>query len=108
MSALAERVALRSGTRERAHRPVAGGVLWIVVLAALLAGIVAVNVIVLQLNVQLDDLTRQRAELRADNAKLRAQLSSAAANARIARDAQDGLGLVAADPTTTTYVRLAP
>jgi cell division protein FtsL len=108
MSALAERVALRSGKRERARRPMAGGVLWIVVLAAFLAGIVAVNVVVLQLNVRLDDLTRQRAELRADNAKLRAQLSSAAANARIARDAHDGLGLVAADPTTTTYVRLTP
>jgi cell division protein FtsL len=108
MSALTERVALRSGKRERVRRPVTGGVLWIVLLAALLAGIVAVNVIVLQLNVQLDDLTRQRAELRADNAKLRAQLSSAAANARIARDARDGLGLVAADPTTTTYVRLVP
>jgi cell division protein FtsL len=108
MSALAERVAVGSAKRERARRPVTGGVLWIVVLAALLAGIVAVNVIVLQLNVQLDGLTRQRAELRADNAKLRAQLSSAAANARIARDARDGLGLVAADPATTTYVRLAP
>ena len=66
------------------------------------------NVVVLQLNVRLDGLARERADLRADNAKLRAQLSSAAANARIARDAREGLGLVAADPTTTTYVRLDP
>ena len=85
-----------------------GGVVWIVVLAVLLAGIVAVNVLVLQLNVSLDGLARERTELRADNAKLRAQLSSSAANARIARDSQREFGLQAADPTTTTYVRLMP
>jgi cell division protein FtsL len=108
MSTLAQRARAGVGRRERASRPVAGGVLWIVLLAGLLAGVVAVNVVVLQLNVRLDGLTQERTELRADNAKLRAQLSSAAANARIARDAHDGLGLVAADPTTTTYVLLAP
>ena len=108
MSALAQVRSRRVTTTRGARRPVAGGVLWIVVVAALLAGVVAVNVVVLQLNVRLDGLARERADLRADNAKLRAQLSSAAANARIARDAREGLGLVAADPTTTTYVRLDP
>ena len=43
-----------------------GGVVWIVVLAVLLAGVVAVNVAVLQLNVQLDELGRERIQLRAD------------------------------------------
>ena len=43
-----------------------GGVVWIVVLAVLLAGIVAVNVAVLQLNVRLDELGRERVQLRAD------------------------------------------
>ena len=110
MSAVAQAARVEAGKRmpRARRRPVAGGVLWIVVVAALLAGIVAVNVVVLQLNVRLDELQRQRTELRADNAKLRAQLSSAAANARIARDAREQLGLQAADPTTTTYVRLAP
>jgi cell division protein FtsL len=112
MSALAPSARASASGRGRGaaakRRPVAGGVLWIVLLAALLAGVVAVNVVVLQLNVRLDGLSRQRTELRADNAKLRAQLSSAAANARIARDAQGRLGLQAADPSTTTYVRLAP
>ena len=108
MSALAQSARVASPRREGARRPVAGGLLWIFVVAALLAGVVAVNVFVLQLNVRLDGLAGERADLRADNAKLRAQLSSAAANARIARDAHDGLGLVAADPTTTTYVRLDP
>ncbi len=111
MSALAQGARVGASRRARktaARRPVTGGVLWIVVLAALLAGIVAVNVLVLQLNVSLDGLARERTELRADNAKLRAQLSSSAANARIARDSQRELGLQAADPTTTTYVRLMP
>ena len=40
--------------------PFAGGILWIVVVGALLAGIVAVNVVVLQLNMQFDGLSRQR------------------------------------------------
>ncbi len=88
MSALAPTARVASVRRERARRPVAGGVLWIVVFAALLAGVVAVNVVVLQLNVRLDALSRERVELRADNAKLRAQLSSAAANASASRVAQ--------------------
>lgn len=83
-----------------------GGALWIVVVGALLAGIVAVNVLVLQLNVRLDALGRERASLKADNARLRSQLSSASAKARIDRDAAGKLGLQAADPLTTTYVHL--
>ncbi len=43
-----------------------GGVLWIVVIGSLLAGVVAINVLVLRLNVELDDLRRTRAELKAD------------------------------------------
>jgi len=59
-----------------------GGILWIVLVAALLAGVVAINVLVLRLNVQLDDLRHDRAELKAEIASTRAQLSSASANAR--------------------------
>ncbi|MBA2332819.1 MAG: cell division protein FtsL [Actinobacteria bacterium] len=99
--------------RKPAARPLArprpfGGVLWIVVLGALLAGVVAVNVAVLQLNVRLDDLGRERIQLRADNARLSSQLSSAAAAARIEAQARKRLGLVPADPSTTAYVQLAP
>jgi cell division protein FtsL len=90
------------------RRPFAGGVLWIAAVGVLLAGIVAINVLVLQLNVELDGLGRERAGLMADNARLRSQLSTASANARIERDATAKLGLYAADPLTTTYVRLAP
>jgi cell division protein FtsL len=113
MSAIAEapvaREARRAKSKGRSSRaPFAGGVAWIVVVGALLAGIVAVNVLVLQLNMQFDGLSRQRAQLKADNALLRSQLSSASANVRIEEAATTRLGLVAADPLTTTYVRLDP
>ncbi len=99
-------VARRSKRVRSSARPFAGGVLWIVAVGILLAGIVAVNVVVLQLNMQLDGLGRERAELKADNARLRSRLSSASANARIERDATTKLGLQAADPLTLTYVDL--
>ena len=91
--------------RPRARRGVAGGAIWIAVAAVLLAGIVALNVALLRLNVQLDKLNAERTRLRADKQALASQLSLAAASPRIqglaARE-----GLVPADPTQTTYVRL--
>jgi len=80
------------------------GVTWIVVLAVLLAGLVAVNVADLQLNVRLDKLNRERATLRADNAALESQLSSAGATPRIESLARNKLGLVYAH--ATRYVEL--
>jgi cell division protein FtsL len=92
----------------RRRRTFAGGVLWIVVLGVLLAGIVAVNVAVLQLTVGVDRLGSERAELKADNARLRSRLSSASASMRVEREARMRLGLVPADPLRTTFVRLGP
>lgn len=83
-----------------------GGVLWIILFAALLAGVVAVNVTVLRLNLELDQVGRERTELRADISRLRSELSSASATSRIDRLAQRELGLVPADPDATIYVRL--
>src|SRR6266511_4103572 len=98
-------VKTRSNRRvERSARPkhrVAGGVLWIVLVTALLAGVVAMNVAVLQLNVASDKIARQRAALLAKNAELKSQLSSAAATARIQSLAHNRLGLVPADPDQT-------
>lgn len=95
--------------RARAGRSAfTGGVLWIVGVAALLAGVVAINVFVLRLNVELDDLRRTRAEIKAEIATTRAQLSSASANARIETQAASKLGLVEADPNATTYLELDP
>ena len=88
------------------QRRVAGGVFWIGVVAALLAGVVALNVAVLRLNMKLDRLGRERADLRAQNAALSVQLSSAASAPRIQGLAAQRLGLVQATPDQTSYVTL--
>jgi cell division protein FtsL len=100
---LAARPARRIVRRERR---VTGGVFWIAIVAALLAGVVATNVAVLRLNMTLDRLGKDRADLRAQNAALASQLSSAAAAPRIQSLAARQLGLVQASSDQTTYVRL--
>jgi hypothetical protein len=84
---------------------VAGNVVWIVIVATLLAGIVALNVAVLRLNVQGEELERERAELMSRRDNLEADLSRAAAAGRIEGIAVRQFGL--AEPAETTYVRLA-
>jgi len=98
------RTPARRGARTRPF----GGVVWIVLLAVLLAGVVAVNVAVLQLNVRLDELGRERVELQGETKRLSSQLSSASATARIEAQAKSKLGLVQADPALTYHVQLAP
>jgi len=90
------------------QRRVAGGIVWIVVLGVLLAGVVAMNVAVLRLNMGLDRLGRERASLIQQNDALAAQLSSAAAAPKIQALAQAKLGYVPAPSTQTTYVELGP
>jgi cell division protein FtsL len=91
---------------KRRPRRVAGGVVWIGVVAALLAGVVALNVAVLRLNMKLDHLAQERSDLRAENAALSVQLSSQASAPRIQQLAAKRLGLVQATPDQTTYVTL--
>ena len=91
--------------KRRSHR---GAIVWIVISAALLAGVVFVNLAVLRLNLQLDDATTQRSKLRADNATLQSQLSAALASPRIQAQARRADGLVPADPSTFVTVNLAP
>jgi cell division protein FtsL len=97
---------LRPSRVVRKPRRVAGGVAWIGIVAALLAGVVAMNVAVLRLNIKLDRLGRERADLRAENAALVVQLSSAASAPRIQGLAAKRLGLVQATPDETSYVTL--
>lgn len=101
----------RARARPRAaasqRRGLVGSVAWIAVVAALLAGIVALNVAALQLNVERDRLANRKAELRAENALLSARLSSAAAAPQVAALARKRLGLAPATPEQTTYVDLA-
>ena len=73
----------RQRPRARRRRGLAGGVVWIVVTAVLLTGVVALNVALLRLNVQLDKLNAERTRLRAEKQALASQLSMAAASPRI-------------------------
>ena len=99
---------LRPRARAERRPRVAGGVIWIAVIGVLLAGVVFMNVAVLRLNIRLDQVGRDRARLRADNAELASQLSSAQAAARIQALAQKTLGVQPALAQETTYIRLKP
>jgi cell division protein FtsL len=80
--------------------------MWIAIVAGLLAGVVAMNVAVLRLNMKLDRLGRESADLRAENAALSVQISSAASAPRIQGLAAKRLGYVQATPDQTSYVTL--
>jgi hypothetical protein len=94
--------------RQAGRRLMAGGVVWIVGIAALLGGVVAVNVAVLRLNLSVDGVNRERAKLKAEIAADSSKLASTRATARIVSASQSQAGLVYADPAATTYVTLKP
>ena len=97
----------RARRKANAGRRVAGGAIWIVVMALLLAGVVALNVAVLRLNLQSDQLAEERARLRAESAELTSMLAVRSASARTSSLARNKLGLEPADPATTTYLDLS-
>jgi len=72
----------------------------------LLTGVVAVNVAVLQQNMQLESYGNVRAQLRDQNLELRSKLSQTASPSYIERLASKRLGLVQAGSDQTTYIRL--
>jgi cell division protein FtsL len=98
----------RRPARHARSRPRVVGVVWIAALTILLAGVVATNVAVLRLNMTLDRLGRDRAELRATNSELNSRISSNAAAPRIEAMAARKLGLVQATQDQTSYVRITP
>ena len=106
------RTAPRPRTKPRAvrktapRRRVAGGVVWIGAIALLLAGVVALNVAVLRLNVRLDELGQERSQLRADNAQISSEIASQAASGRIVALASNRLGLAPASADSWTYLDL--
>jgi cell division protein FtsB len=112
LTSYAERQSARPAKRARTapkrteRRPLAGGVAWIVMAAVLLAGVVALNVAVLQLSMRLDTANQRRINLSSDIAKLQSELSSAASTFQLQEQARGKLGLVQADPTTTRYIEL--
>ena len=97
----------RSRTRKRAQARARGGILWIVVSGILLAGVVFVNVAVLQLNLKLDSSNSDRTKLIAENAALQSQYSQLISSQRIQQQAVRQLGLQYSDPSTYGYVNLS-
>jgi len=93
------------GPRVRARRRVRGGIVWIAAFGLVLAGVVALNVAVLRVNMQVSRLDRAQLELQAQNAALSSQVSSAASAQRI-EQAAHRLGYVPAPATDTSYIEL--
>ena len=94
----------KAAEEARRRRRARGGVVWIAVSALVLAGVVFVNVAVLRLNLGLDEASRERAKLRAENAALQSELSSSLASPRVQARARHEQGLEPADPSTFGYV----
>ena len=80
--------------------------MWIAVSGILLAGVVFVNVLVLQLNLSLDSANAQRTKLSGENAALQAQYSALLASPRIETEAVKQLGLVYEDPSDYGHVNV--
>ena len=98
----------RTRTRTRVKRASArGGILWIAVGGILLAGVVFVNVAVLQLNLRLDSANAERSKLLGENAQLQTQYSQLISSPRVQAAATKQLGLVYQDPSQYGYVDLA-
>ena len=94
----------RARRRARGRR-LGGGIFWISAFAVLLAGVVAVNVAVLRVNMSVNDLGRQELDLQAQNASLSSLGSSAGSSSRTEQAARR-LGLTPAPAADTSYVDL--
>ncbi len=98
----------RHRTEERPRRSplLTRWILWIGVMAALLAGIVGLNVAVLQLRMQGGHLQSEIVRIRAENDSMQAELSTASAGGRVETIARGRLGLVEA--TEPSYLKVEP
>jgi cell division protein FtsL len=98
----------RPRRRTRAgHGRARGGILWIAIGGILLAGVVFVNVAVLQLNLRLDSANAERSKLIADNAALQTQYARLTSSPRLYAAATTRLGLTYEDPSQYVFVDLA-
>ena len=91
--------------RKPTQRRVRGHIVWMILFALLLFGVVAVNVAVLRAHVAVSQLDEQRAKLQARNQALASELSAASSAPRIEAAARR-LGLVQASAGNTTYLDL--
>ena len=101
----AETVRARAPQRRASSRGLTGGIVWISAFAVLLVGVVALNVAVLRLNMNVSKLDKQELQLRAENDALASQVSRAASASLIEQTATR-LGLVPAPGTDTSYLDL--
>jgi hypothetical protein len=93
--------------RRGAQRRVRGHIVWMILFALLLFGVVAVNVAVLRAHVAVTRLDDQRARLQAQNQALASRLSADSSAPRI-EAAAHRLGLVQAPAAETSYLDLSP
>ena len=91
--------------RKVARRPVRGHIVWMILFALLLFGVVAVNVAVLRAHVAVSRLDDERARLEARNQALASALSAADSAPRIEAAARR-LGLIQASGGNTSYLDL--
>ena len=91
--------------RRPTERRVRAPIVWMILFALLLSGVVAVNVAVLRAHVAVSQLDQQRAKLQAQNHALALRLSAASSAPRIERTARQ-LGLVQASADNTSYLDL--
>jgi cell division protein FtsL len=91
--------------RRFTQRRVRGHIVWMILFALLLAGVVAVNVAVLQAHLAVSRLDDQRARLEARNQALASEVSAASSAPRVEAAARR-LGLIQASAGSTSYVDL--
>jgi cell division protein FtsL len=93
--------------RRQAPRRVRAHIVWMMLFASLLAGVVAINVAVLRAHVAVTQLDQETARLQAQNQTLASELSAASSAPRIEAAAKR-LGLVQASALDSTYLDLLP
>ena len=91
--------------RKPTQRRVRGHIVWMIIFALLLFGVVAVNVAVLRAHVAVSRLDQERAQIEAQNQALASALSAANSAPRIEAAARR-LGLVQASAGNTSYLDL--
>jgi len=94
--------------RPRAGRsPVAPGVLWVLLIATLLGGIVALNVGALRNSISASKIEGQEAALRSQNDQLRSLIAKRSGAGLINADAAH-YGMIWSQPLRSDYLRLHP
>jgi hypothetical protein len=82
-------------------------VLWVLVIATLLGGMVAVNVAALRNSIEAGRLSGQVASLRAENQSLQSHVAEQSGIGRISSLARR-LGMVPSNPSKSDFLRLHP